>query len=372
MSRNKRDYYEVLGVARSASPEEIKKAYRKLALQYHPDRNQGDARSEELFKEASEAYAVLGNAEKRSIYDQYGHAGLKGGGFSDFSFFSDSIFSDFNDILGDFFGFGSVFSRGNRRSGPRKGRDLGLEVRLTMEESFLGCEKEIAVAREETCTSCRGSGSAPGQGPETCRRCGGSGNVRHSQGFFSISSTCPECRGQGRIITHPCPECRGRGVQSREKKIKVSFPAGIDSGNRLRLAGEGEAGREGGPNGDLFLMVSVIDDDRFSRRENDLICSLPVTFAQAALGDETQVPTFNGSEKVRIPAGVQSGQVLRVKGKGFKSPGHWGGRGDLLLEVRLVTPVNMSKRELELLRELREIEKKKKSGVGLENHGLLN
>lgn len=372
MSWNKRDYYDVLGVGRKASAEEIKKAYRKLALQFHPDRNQNDPQAEEMFKEASEAYAVLGNAEKRSIYDQYGHEGLKGGGFSDFSFFSDSIFADFNDILGDLFGFGSVFSRsGGRRAGPRKGRDLGLEVRLTMEESFLGCEKEIPLSRDEVCQDCRGSGAEAGHAPETCRRCGGSGSVRHSQGFFSISSTCPECRGQGRKVTHPCPACRGRGLVNREKKVKVSFPAGIDSGNRLRLPGEGEVGIHGGPDGDLFLLVAVEEHERFRRRENDLLCELSLTFAQASLGDETKVQTFEGTENVRVPAGVQNGQVLRVKGKGFKNLGQWG-RGDLLLEVRVMTPVNLSKREMELLRELRELEKKKSPAAVIENQTLFN
>ncbi len=352
----KKDYYQVLGVNRDASAEEIKKAYRKLALQHHPDRNRDKPDAEEKFKEASEAYSVLGNSEKRQIYDQYGSEGLRAGaGGSDFGFFSDSIFSDFGDILGDMFGLGGSFSGGHQRRGPRKGSDLGLEVALTLEESFVGVEREIEVERERNCDACDGSGSDAGHSPETCRKCGGSGSVRVSQGFFSLATTCPSCRGSGKIVSHPCKKCRGQGRQREGKMIKVSFPAGIDEGNRMRVAGEGEGGRQGGSPGDLYIVVRIKPDKRFQRHGQDLLLQLPVSFSQAALGDQVDIRTFEGAEKIKIPPGTQNGQILKIKNKGFRQVNRWS-RGDLLIQIQVVTPRSLSRQEAELFRKLREIE----------------
>ncbi len=359
----KPDYYQTLNVSRDASPEEIKKAYRKLALQYHPDRNQSDPQAEETFKAASEAYSVLGNPDKRRIYDQYGAEGLRGAGAGDFGFFGDSVFADFGDILGDFFGFGSVFGRGARRGGPRPGRDTAQEVELTLSEAFLGTEREVAVEHEVACPDCSGSGAEPGKPPQTCRACGGSGSMRRQQGFFSITVTCPTCNGSGRQITHPCRSCRGSGRRPEKKTIRVAFPPGVDSGNRMRIAGEGEAGAQGGPPGDLYLVIRVAEHPRFHRQEGDLVYELEISFAQAALGDELRIPTFAGEEKVKVPAGTQSGHVLKLKGKGFKNVNRWGS-GDLLVHVSVRTPQNLSKREAELLRELREIEKRREAAGG--------
>lgn len=353
----KKDYYQVLGVDRGASAEEIKKAYRKLALQHHPDRNHDNPEAEERFKEASEAYSVLGNSEKRQVYDQYGFEGLRAGagGGSDFGFFSDSIFADFGDILGDVFGFGGAFGAGRQRRGPRQGSDLGLEVRLTLEESFTGSEKEIEVERERNCDACDGSGSDAGHGAETCRACGGSGSVRISRGFFSMATTCSSCRGSGRVVTHPCKKCHGRGRQQERKRIKVSFPAGIDEGNRLRVAGEGEGGTQGGPPGDLYIVARIQPDKRFQRHGQDLLLQLPLTFSQAALGDQVTIQTFAGAEKIKVPAGAQHGQILKIKNKGFHQVNRWS-RGDLLIQIQIVTPHNLSRAETELFRKLREIE----------------
>ena len=354
----KRDYYGILGIPRDATVADIKKAYRALALKCHPDRNSDDPQAEEKFKEASEAYAVLGNVEKRRIYDQYGAEGLRsGGGASDFSFFSDSIFSDFSDILGDLFGFGSFSPGSQQRQSrrPRKGKDLGLEVELTLEETFTGLEKEVEIEREVNCSDCDGTGSEPGKSPEACRHCGGTGSIRRSQGFFSVSSTCPTCQGSGHRISHPCRKCSGRGRINENNKIKVSFPAGVDSGNRLRVVGEGETGSLGGSPGDLYLLVRVREDEKFQRHENDLIYKLTLTFSQAALGDDVKIKTFDGSERIKIPPETQDGQVLRIKGKGFKHINRWG-RGDLLIAIAVKTPSHLSGREKELFRELREIE----------------
>jgi molecular chaperone DnaJ len=357
---SQRDYYEVLGVPRNAGVDEIKKAYRQLALKYHPDRNQGDPEAEEKFKEASEAYSVLGNDEKRKIYDQFGFEGLKGmgRGFADFSsVFSDSIFADFGDILGDLFGFGSFGGR-SRRGGAQRGRDLGMQVDLTMEEAFKGVEKYVEVEKEKNCDVCNGSGSKPGTSPETCRQCGGSGSVRRTQGFFSISTTCPVCRGAGKTITHPCKNCSGSGRIKARREIKVTFPAGVDTGNRLRVTGEGEAGYGGGRPGDLYLVINIKADRNFRREGNDLIHQLDITFAQAALGDEVKIKTFGGSEKVKIPPQTQNGTVIKIRGEGFKIINSYV-KGDLLVIVNVRTPTKLSKRERELFKELREIEKQK-------------
>jgi molecular chaperone DnaJ len=353
----KRDYYEVLGVSRDAPVSEIKKAYRQLALKYHPDRNPGDAAAEDKFKEASEAYSVLGDEEKRRIYNQYGFEGLKGAGrgFGDFSFFSDSIFADFGDILGSFFGFSG--GRGGPR-GARSGRDLGIEVNLTLEEAYSGVEKELDVKRERSCDICDGSGAEPGREIETCRQCGGSGQSRVSHGIFSIASTCPVCEGKGKIIRYPCKTCGGKGRTLENRKIKVTIPAGVDSGNRLRVGGEGEGGYKGGRPGDLYVILHVEEHDHFKREGSDLIYRLDISFAQAALGDEIKIQTFEGKEKIKVHPESQTGKKIRHKGKGFKNVNSWG-RGDLLVILNVITPTGLSKKEKELFRQLREIEKEK-------------
>jgi molecular chaperone DnaJ len=355
----KRDYYDVLGVSREANTNEIKKAYRQLAMKYHPDRNEGNPEAEEKFKEASEAYSVLADAEKRRIYDQYGFEGLKsaGRGFADGSFFSDSIFADFEDILGSFFGFSTGRGRGRGRGG-RRGRDLGMDVNITMEEAYNGVEKELEVKREIGCPICDGSGSEPGRPIETCRQCGGSGKTHVSRGFFSIASTCPVCNGAGRIIQYPCKKCSGRGRSYETRKLKVNLPAGIDAGNRLRMTGEGEGGYNGGRPGDLYININVEEDDHFKRDGNDLIYNLDITFAQAALGDEVKIDAFHGSEKIKIHPESQSGKIIRIKGKGFKNVSGWG-KGDFLVILNVITPTRLTRREKELFRELRKIEKQK-------------
>jgi len=354
---NKRDYYEILGVSREVSTSDIKKAYRQLAMKYHPDRNPGDSEAEEKFKEASEAYSVLADQEKRNLYDRFGHEGLKGSnrGFGDFSFFSDSIFSDFEDILGSFFGFGG--GRGGAQ-GSRRGRDIGMEYNITMEEAFKGIEREIEVKRERSCEICDGSGNEPGRPIETCQQCGGSGKTRVSHGFFSIASTCPVCEGKGKIIRYPCKSCNGKGRAQETRKIKVNLPAGVASGNRLRVAGEGEGGYKGGRSGDLYLIINVEEHDRFKREGNDLIYTLDITFSQAALGDDIKIETFDGTEKIKIHPESQTGKIIRLKSKGFKNVNSWG-KGDLLVILNVVTPTRLSKQEKELFRQLREIEKEK-------------
>jgi molecular chaperone DnaJ len=360
----RKDYYHILGVPRNADNEEIKKAYRKLALQFHPDRNPDEPHAAEKFKEASEAYAVLGNPEKRQIYDQYGLDGLRQGGAwpADFNFFSDSIFADFSDILGGLFGFDSFMGGPRRSHRPRKGQDIGVEVALTLKEAYLGVDKEIDVEREKSCRACGGSGSEAGKGIEDCRQCGGSGTVRRSQGFFSISTTCGACQGRGKVITHPCKSCHGSGRFNEKKKIKVNFPAGIDEGNRLRVVGEGEDGTNGGNAGDLYLLVRLQRDKTFQRQEHDLLYELDITFAQAALGDELKIETLDSVEKLRVPAGTQSGHVLRLKSKGFKHVNRWG-RGDLLVRIRIMTPTHLSRRERELFQEMLDIELKKEKSL---------
>jgi molecular chaperone DnaJ len=357
----KRDYYEVLGIDRSAATSEIKKAYRKLAMQYHPDRNQGNPEAEEKFKEASEAYSVLGDDEKRNMYNQFGFDGLRAqsrGGFQDFSNFGDSVFSDFEDILGNLFGFSGGGGRGGRSSGARRGRDIGIEVSLTMEEAFNGIEKELDVERMISCEICDGNGSEPGRAPETCSQCGGAGKVRRSQGFFSIASTCPVCNGQGQIIRYPCKKCSGQGRTKDTRNIKVTIPAGVDNGNRLRVSGEGEGGHNGGRSGDLYVILMIEEDDLFKRENNDLIYRLDISFAQAALGDTIKIETFSGSEKIKIHPESQNGKTIRIKSKGFRNVNGWG-KGDLLVILNVITPTQLNKKEKELFRNLRELEKEK-------------
>jgi len=354
----KRDYYEVLGVRRDAAPEEIKKAYRQMALRHHPDRNPGDTEAEERFKEAAEAYSVLADAQRRSVYDRYGHEGLRGQGFQGFSGFDPSVFEDFEDILGNFFGFsfGDFFGAGSRRRRPQRhrGRDLGLEVEISLEEAYSGVEKEIKLTRAELCPECGGSRARPGTQPTACPSCGGRGQVRHQQGFFTLTRTCSHCQGAGEIIPTPCDACRGKGQVRQKRTLKVRIPAGIGDGSRLRLTGEGEAGDQGMSSGDLYVAIHVGKHPFFERDGNDLSCIIAVTFSQAALGARMEIPTLDGSELLKVPAGVQSGEILRLKGKGIQEIG---GRrkGDLFVRVHVKTPENLSKDQKALLAKLAEL-----------------
>jgi molecular chaperone DnaJ len=352
----KRDYYEILGIDRNAGADEIKAKYRKLALKYHPDRNPGNKEAEENFKEAAEAYEVLRDAEKRRIYDQYGHEGLQGTGFSGFGGFDD-IFSSFGDIFDEFFGFGG----GRRsRSAARRGADLRYDLTVSFMDAAFGVETEIDIEKLETCQACEGAGCEPGTSPENCRYCGGSGQISRSQGCFSIRTTCSQCRGQGRTIPHPCPECRGTGQVNRKKRVSVKMPAGVDSGSRLRLTGEGESGAKGGPPGDLYVYVRVEPHEFFKREDIHVICQVPVSFVQAALGDQLDVPTLNGKKTLDIPKGTQPGDIFRFKGEGIPSlRGH--GRGDQIIQVMVKTPTRLNKRQEKLLREFAAIQSSKLS-----------
>lgn len=353
---NKRDYYEILSVGRNAGDDELKAAYRKLALKYHPDRNPDDKTAEEKFKEAAEAYEVLRDPEKRRLYDQFGHAGLEGSGFSGFGGFED-IFSSFGDIFEDFFGFG-----GRRRSTTRaqRGADLRYDLTLGFMEAVFGTETEINIEKMEICPACNGDRCEPGTSPETCRQCGGMGQVTRNQGFFTVRSTCPVCRGEGQAISHPCAKCRGNGQVAVAKKVSVKIPAGVDNGSRLRLTGEGEPGRRGGPPGDLYVFLYVEDHEFFQRRDNDIICSIPISFVQATLGDKINVPTLNGDRKLQIPKGTQPGDVLYFRGEGIPSL-RSGRRGDQIIQVEIKTPTHLSKKQEALLREFAELESGKLS-----------
>jgi molecular chaperone DnaJ len=347
-SNQKRDYYEVLGIARTASDQEIKSAYRKLALQFHPDRNPNNPDAEEKFKECSEAYAVLADSEKRAVYDRFGHAGLGGAGAAGFDA---SVFQDFNDIIGDFFGFGDLFGGGRRRSRSQRGADLREDITLEFEEAVFGTETQVTIRRNETCDGCQGSGAAPGKAPVTCRSCNGQGQVRYQQGFFSIARTCPTCQGAGSVITDPCPKCKGQGRVLKQKSIDTKVPAGVEDGTRIRFAGLGESGLYGGPAGDLYVVLHVKEHTFFEREGNDLHCVVPVSFTQAALGAEITVPTLEGDHTLKVPEGTQSGATLRIRGKGVPVL-NGRGKGDLYVEVRVQTPGKLSKRQRELLQEL--------------------
>ena len=347
-SNVKRDYYEVLGVARGATDQEIKSAYRKLALQYHPDRNPNNPDAEEKFKECSEAYAILADGEKRAAYDRFGHAGLGGAGG-----FDPSSFQDLSDIFGDFFGFSDLFGggRGGRRSRAQRGTDLREDINLEFEEAVFGTEQTVTVRRHETCEDCHGSGAAPGRAPVTCRSCNGQGQVRYQQGFFSIARTCPTCQGTGQVITDPCSKCKGEGRVLRQKSIEAKVPAGVEDGTRIRFAGLGEGGVHGGPPGDLYIVLHVKEHPFFEREGNDLHCVVPISFTQAALGADITVPTLEGEHVLKVPEGTQSGTTLRIRGKGVPVLNSRS-KGDLYVEVRVQTPAKLSKRQKELLLEL--------------------
>jgi molecular chaperone DnaJ len=353
----KKDYYLVLGVSRSASVEDIKKAYRQLALKHHPDRNPGSTEAEDRFKEAAEAYSVLADSEKKSIYDRFGHDGLRGEGFQGFSGFDSSVFEDFEDILGNFFGFsfGDFFGGARQRGGGRHGgRDLALEVEISLEEAAAGVEKEIKLTRAETCPACRGSKRKPGTQPTSCPTCGGRGQVRYQQGFFTMARTCPRCQGAGEVNASPCESCQGRGHTREKRALKVRIPAGVGDGSRLRLIGEGEAGDEGMPAGDLYVVTRVQKHPIFEREGNDLACEITISFTQAALGARVEIPTLGASEVLKVPAGTQPGEIIRLKGKGIQDVA---GRrkGDLFIKVQVRTPGNLSKEQKALLGKLAEL-----------------
>jgi molecular chaperone DnaJ len=348
---SKRDYYEVLGVARNASDQDIKSAYRKLALKYHPDRNPGNKEAEEKFKESAEAYAVLADTDKRHMYDRFGHAGLGGaatGGFDP------SVFTGMEDIfggLGDIFGFGDMFGGRRQRGGPQRGADLRYDLEISFEESARGSETTIQIPRQENCDTCQGTGAAPGSKPTTCPQCQGRGQLRYQQGFFTVARTCGQCRGTGQIITKPCQTCRGAGRVQKEKKLTVRIPAGIATGQRMRLSGEGEAGAGGGPRGDLYVVIHVQDHPFFQRDGNDLYCEIPVNFTTVALGGPIRIPTLDGEEPFAVPEGTESGTTFRLRGRGMpdvSSRGH----GDLLITVKVITPKKLTKEQKKLLEQL--------------------
>jgi molecular chaperone DnaJ len=343
----KRDYYEVLGVARNASEAEIKKAYRKLAMKYHPDRN-SESDSAAKFQEISEAYEVLADEQKRAAYDQFGHAGVEGqaagnGGFGGFS-----GFGAFEDIFGDIFGGGNAR---NRQSRSQRGADLRYNIELTLEEAVHGINKTIRIPTLVACKTCGGNGAKKGSKPQTCKQCDGHGQIRLQQGFFTVQQTCPICHGEGTLITDPCNDCHGQGRIQEYKTLSVKIPAGVDTGDRIRLAGEGEAGAQGGPAGDLYVQVNVKDHAIFAREGNDLHCEVPISFIMAALGGEVEVPTLDGRVKIKIPAETQSGKLFRLRGKGVKSV-RGGSAGDLMCQIMVETPVNLTAKQKELLKQL--------------------
>jgi molecular chaperone DnaJ len=354
---SKRDYYEVLGVARGCSEQEIKSAYRKLALENHPDRNPGNREAEERFKEAAEAYSVLGDSGKRGRYDQFGHAGVGGAAGPGAGGFDPSVFSDFSDILGDLFGFGDMFGGAGRQKsrGADRGSDLRYDLDLTFEEAAFGKQMRIKVPHQEACTECKGTGVPKGRGPSTCPTCNGYGQVRFQQGFFSITRTCGQCRGSGQFIKDPCKKCRGEGRVVKEKTLELKIPAGVDTGSRLRVSNEGDAGARGGPPGDLYVFINVGEHEFFERREDDLFCHIPVSFSQAALGTEITVPTLDGEERLKIPSGTQPESVFRIRGAGIaRANGH--GKGDLYATINVRVPTKLSRDQRDLLSRLAETE----------------
>lgn len=353
-SANQQDYYEVLGISRDSSADQIKSAYRKAALKWHPDRNPEHKQdAEHNFRQASEAYSVLSDPQKRSVYDRFGHAGLGSRGF-DPSGFNSTIFDEFQDILGDLFGLDESFGGGRRRGARsargQRGADLRYDMSLTFEEAAEGVKTQVRIARNEICEVCHGTGAKPGTGTSACRTCGGRGQMAYQQGFLSITRTCPACQGTGQVIRDACANCRGQGRIERERILEVGVPAGVDSGTRLRMAGQGEPGINGGPAGDLYVFLEVKEHSFFERRGADLFCTIPVSFSQAAMGAKINIPTLQGEQELSIPEGTQSGQIFRQKGKGLSSPN--GGKGDLYVNIRVVTPSKLSREQRRLLEQL--------------------
>ena len=343
---SKRDYYEILEVPRTATDQEIKSSYRKLALKFHPDRNQGDKKAEEKFKEAAEAYAILSDGDKRARYDRFGHAGVGGAAQG----FDPSQFTGFEDIfsgLGDIFGFGG----GGRRAGPQRGADLRYDLEIKFEQAAKGVETSVQIPRHEPCETCHGNGAAPGTSPTSCPQCRGTGQLRYQQGFFTVARTCGQCRGAGKVIAKPCPACRGDGTVEKMRKLTVKIPAGIATGQRLRLAGEGEAGTLGGPPGDLYVVIFVREHEFFQRDGNDLHCTVPLAFTTLALGGEIKVPGLDGEETVKIPESTQTGTTFKLRGKGMPDVSGRG-HGDLLITVQAVTPKKLTREQKKLLEQL--------------------
>ena len=352
---SKRDYYEVLGVSRTADEQEIKSAYRKLAVKFHPDKNPGDAAAEEKFKEAAEAYSVLSDQDQRRRYDRFGHAGVSSsagaGGWGA---------PGFGDV------FGARSGSGRRANAAQRGADLRYDLEISLEDAAAGMTAQLRIPRLETCDKCKGSGAAEGTQPETCQTCSGAGQVRYQQGFFSVARTCGTCRGTGRIVKTPCEACKGAGRVEREKAMEVKIPAGVETGSRLRVAGEGESGTQGGSAGDLYVVIHVSEHEHFERQGSNLYSSVPITFAQAALGSELSVQTLGGQQQVKIPAGTQTGTVFRLKGHGMPVLGGRG-RGDLFVAVTVVTPTTLTREQRRLLEQLAEVE-----SADLEDKGLID
>ena len=356
----KRDFYDVLGVQKNASPEELKSAYRKLAVKYHPDKNPGDKSAEDKFKEASEAYGILSDQEKKQNYDNFGHAAFEGGGGRQSGGFSGFGGADFSDIFEDFFGdFGGGGRSNSRRNSSNRGSDLRYDLSISLEEAFEGKKQDIKFSTTEKCNTCKGNGSRPGSSPDRCSTCGGNGKVRSNQGFFTVQQTCPQCAGSGEEITDPCTNCNGLGSKQTSKKLSVTIPKGVDDGTRIRLAGKGEAGTKGGTSGDLYLFINVHSHDLFKRSDENLFFEFPISIADAALGTTIEIPTIDGGRaKIKIPDGTQSGKQFRLKGKGMPYI-RGSGNGDLYVQVNTEVPISLNKAQKELLEKFREIENEK-------------
>jgi molecular chaperone DnaJ len=362
---SKRDYYEVLEVSRTCTEQELKSAYRRLAVKYHPDKNPGDATAEEKFKEAAEAYSVLSDPEQRRRYDRFGHAGVSSSAGA--GNWGAPGFGGIEDILGDLFGFGDVFGGargGSRRSAAQRGADLRYDLEITLEEAAEGMTAQLRIPRLETCDTCKGSGAKAGTHPENCSTCAGTGQVRYQQGFFSVARTCHVCRGAGRVVKDPCETCRGAGRVEREKQMEVKIPAGVETGSRLRVSGEGESGTQGGAPGDLYVVIHVAEHDQFERQGSNLYEAVPITFAQAALGADIMVKTLDGEEKLKVPTGTQTGTVFRLRGKGMPALGGRG-KGDLFVSVTVMTPTSLTREQRKLLEQLAEVESKDLEDKGL-------
>ncbi len=354
----KRDYYDVLGVSKGATPDQIKSAYRKLAVKYHPDKNKGDKASEDKFKEASEAYHVLSNKERKQNYDNFGHAAFENGGGGRGGFSNFDFSSHFSDIFEDFFGEGFGGGRRSRRSNNR-GSDLRYDLSITLEEAYSGKKQDIKFSSSEKCETCKGSGSKPGHDVGSCSMCGGHGQVRSNQGFFTVQQTCPQCSGSGEEITNPCSSCGGQGKKQSSKRLSVTIPKGVDDGTRIRLSGKGEAGAKGGSNGDLYLFVNVYSHELFKRSDENLFFECPISIADAALGTSIEIPTIDGGKaKIKIPPGTQSGKQFRLRGKGMPYMRE-NGMGDLYIQVNTEVPISLNKEQKELLEKFREIENEK-------------